>query len=157
VIRFFARICPLLSFVGWLVVAPGFATDAELSKIESREPRARIRAELLRETKIGSTAADVLRFVTKNFIPKDATTQPQILNHPAVGPTAKESEKRGVQSIRIVLGDYISRPALLLLDVPVISKTTTAVQWAFSKDGKLIEIFVDKDTEIGDRKGPDDQ
>ena len=38
----------------------------------------------------------------------------------------------------------------------MIAETTTAVQWAFDKDGRLIEVFVDKDTELGDQKGPDD-
>ena len=42
------------------------------------------------------------------------------------------------------------------MEVPMIAKTTTAVQWAFNKEGKLIEVFVDKDSEIGDQKGPDD-
>jgi hypothetical protein len=42
------------------------------------------------------------------------------------------------------------------MEVPLIAKTTTAVQWAFDQQGKLIEVFVDKDSELGDNKGPDD-
>ena len=81
---------------------------------------------------------------------------PKVRNQPAIGPTAKNSDKTGVQSIRLVLGHYLTSPATLLLQVPIIAKTTTVVQWAFDKDGKLSEVFVNKDVELGDSKGPED-
>jgi hypothetical protein len=147
-----AHIHPWLGVVASLVISSVFAADPEPGKIEAREPR----AEILKETKIGSSADDVLKFINESFKPKKDMPTPKLRNHPAVGPTAKDSDKKGVQSIRIVLGHYFASPALLFLQVPMIAETTTAVQWAFDKDGKLIEVFVDKDTELGDQKGPND-
>lgn len=146
---------PWLRLVAWLVISPILAANPEPQKIEAREPRTQIRAEILEGTKLGSSPDDVLKFISKNFKPKKDTSVPKLRNHPAVGPTAKDSDKKGVQSIRLVLGHYFASPALLLMEVPIVAETTTAVQWAFNKDGKLIEVFVDKDTELGDNKGPD--
>ena len=98
----------------------------------------------------------MLKFINEHFKPKQDVPAPKPRNHPAAGPTAKGSDKKGVQSIRVVLGHYLTSPALLLLEIPMIAETTTAVQWAFSKEGKLIEVFVDKDSELGDEKGPND-
>ena len=155
-IRITARIHLWLGLVAWLAIPPVFASDPEPGKIEAREPRTQIRAEILKGTKFGSSPDDVLKFISKNFKPKKDTPAPRVRNHPAVGPTAEGSDKKGVQSIRLILGHYLARPALLMQQIPIVARTTTAVQWAFNKDGKLIEVFVDKDTELGDNKGPDD-
>ena len=152
----FADIRSRLVVIVGLAFSPVFAADLEPAKIEAREPRVQIREEILKVTKIGSSPDDVLKFISKSFKPKKDAPEPKLTNHPAVGPTAKGSDKKGSQSIRLVLGHYLTSPALLLMEVPMIAKTTTAVQWAFSKEGKLIEVFVDKDSEIGDQKGPDD-
>lgn len=129
---------------------------AEPPAITPDEPRTQIRAEILKGTKPGASIQDVLAFIRTRFKPKPGTAPPKVRNHPAVGPTAARSEKKGVQSIRLVIGHYEPNPALFLLPMPVVERTTTAVQWAFDKDGKLIEVFVDKDSELGDQKGPDD-
>lgn len=151
-----ALVRSLAGVVAWLAISPVFAADPEPAKIEAREPRAQIRAEILKGTKLGSSPADVLKFINEHFKPKQDVPAPKLRNHPAVGPTAKGSDKKGVQSIRVVLGHYLTSPALLLLEIPMIAETTTAMQWAFSKEGKLIEVFVDKDSELGDEKGPND-
>jgi hypothetical protein len=122
--------------------------------IEAREPRAQIRAEVLRETKLGCSTGDVLKFIESHFKPKAGAVAPKVLEHPAVGPTAQASEKKGVRSIRLILGRYVPNAGLFFMDVPVIAKTTTVVQWAFDGEGRLIEVFVDKDTELGDAKSP---
>lgn len=145
---------PWLGFVACLAMSPMFAADHEPGKIESREPRAQIRAEILKGTKLGSSPEDVLKYISRNFKPRKDTPAPKLLNHPAIGPTAKDSDKKGVQSIRLVLGHYFASPALLLLEIPLVGETTTSVQWAFNGEGKLIEVFVDKDTELGDTEGP---
>jgi hypothetical protein len=151
-----AHFHPWLGVAAWLAISPVFAADSEPVKIEAREPRVQIRAEILKETTIGSSPDDVLKFINERFKPAKDTPVPKLRNHPAVGPTAKDSDKKGVQSIRLILGQYLTSPALFLMEVPMIAKTTTSVQWAFNKEGKLIELFVDKDSELGDQKGPDD-
>lgn len=153
--RISAHVHQWLIFVAWLALSPVLAADPG-SKIEAREPRAQIRAEILKQAKLGSNQENVLKFISQSFKPKKDTPLPKLVNHPAVGPTAKDSDKKGVQSIRLVLGQYFASPALLLLEIPMVAYTTTTVQWAFSKEGKLIEVFVDKDTELGDHKAPND-
>lgn len=155
-IRLFACRCSVLSAAVLLVTRLAQAAEPEPGKIEAREPRTQIRAEILRETKIGSTPDDVLKFIGARFKPKPGVPAPKLLDRPAVGPTAQPSEKKGIRSIRLILGRYVANPGLLFMEIPVIAKTTTAVQWAFDKEGKLIEVFVDKDAELGDGKGPDD-
>jgi len=144
-----------LALVAWLAISPLFAADPKPEKVEAREPRAQIRAEILKGTKIGSSPEDVLTFISKNFKPRKDAPAPKLSNHPAVGPTAKGSDKKGVRSILLILGRYVGSPALLIQEIPIIATTTTAVQWAFDTEGRLIEVFVDKDTEIGNQKGPD--
>jgi hypothetical protein len=72
---------------------------------------------------------------------------PALEKHPATGPTAAASRKKGVQCIRLFLGDYLANPALLLLPVPFPAQRRVTAQWAFDKNGRLIEIFVDKKLE----------
>jgi hypothetical protein len=148
----------LAVLIAWLVIAPAFAAAADPApaKIEAREPRVQIRMEILTVTKIGSSPEDVLQFIRTHFQPNEGAPMPKLKSHPAIGPTAKDSAKKGVRSIRLVLGQYLGNPAPFLLEIPLIAKTTTTVQWAFDKDGKLIEVFVDKDSELGDGKNPDD-
>ncbi len=151
-----ARLRPWLLAVAWLTSSVARAADSGLGKIEAREPRVQIRAEILKGTPFGSSPEDVLKFIAGHFQPRAGTPTPKLENHPAAGPTAQRSDKKGVRSIRLILGRYVGNPGLFFMDVPVIAKTTTAVQWAFDKQGKLIEVFVDKDSELGDGKGPDD-
>jgi hypothetical protein len=150
------RCCVWLLAISLLEASLVRAADPEPGKIEAGEPRVQIRAEILAGTKIGSSPDDVLKFISERFQPKKDTPAPKLRNHPAVGPTAKDSDKKGVRSIRLVLGHYVTSPAMFLMQVPMVAKTTTAVQWAFSSEGKLIEVFVDKDSELGDEKGPND-
>ena len=115
-----------------------------------------IRTEILKATQLGSSPEDVLEFVAGHFKPRPGMPTPKLENHPAVGPTAQRSDKKGVGSVRLILGRYVANPGLFFMEIPLIAKTTTAVQWAFNKENKLIEVFVDKDSEFGDGKGPDD-
>jgi hypothetical protein len=112
-------------------------------EIELRNRRAEIRAELLKYTPLGASVDDVLRFLNKRLRAENGA-KPRLENHSAIGPTAELSKNKGVQSIQLVLGEYLTNPALLLLDAPLPLETAVSVQWAFNHEGKLIEIFVDK-------------
>jgi hypothetical protein len=118
-------------------------------KIEPQEHRFAIRQAILKCTPLGTDTNTVLRFVVECFRPKHDATLPKLEQHPADGTTAEASAKKGVQRVRLVLGHYMTNPILLTLQVPMIVETTTSVQWAFDKNGKLIEVFVDKHVELG--------
>jgi hypothetical protein len=154
--RIFTFVPVWLAIVTWFAVSSLFAADAGPARIEAAEPRVQIRMEVLKGTKLGATPADVLAYIGTHFQPSQGVPAPRLRNHSAVGPTAKESAKKGIQSIRLVLGQYLRNPATFLMEIPIVTKTTTTVQWAFDKEGKLIEVFVDKDSELGDQKGQDD-
>lgn len=132
-------------------LAIGTAAEAP---IKPDEPRVQIRAEVLKATPPGVSPAAVLDYIRKTFERRDDAPAPQLASHPARGVAAEASGKAGVQSIRLVLGRYLRNPATFLMEIPIVTKTTTTVQWAFDKEGKLLEVFVDKDSELGDG-GPD--
>jgi hypothetical protein len=148
-----ACFCLWLAVASLLAVPVVDSAESARSKIEAREPRAQIRAEILKQTKQGSSADEVLKFIVSHFQPKQDAPAPKLENHAAVGPTAEHSGKRGVKSIRLVLGRYYANPGLFFMDIPFIAQTTTVVQWAFNKEGELIEVFVDKDAELGASHG----
>ncbi|MHA3771435.1 hypothetical protein ACXR0O_07855 [Verrucomicrobiota bacterium sgz303538] len=152
----YTQICVWLCLIACFTTLSLFAAAPEQQAIDPSEPRAQIRVEILKRTQLGSSTEDVMKFIRQNFQPKKDAPMPTVVHHPATGPSAADSDKKGVQSIRLVLGHYFKSPALLLLPIPLVAETTTAVQWAFDRDGKLIEVFVDKDTELGDTKGPDE-
>ena len=109
-----ARIRPWLGVATWLAISSVFAADPEPAKIEAREPRAQIRTEILKETQIGSSPDDVLKFISKSFKPKKEMPAPKLRNHPAVGPTAKDSDKKGGPK-------YSHRPGPLLREARLCS------------------------------------
>jgi hypothetical protein len=115
-------------------------------------PRAKIRAELLQHTPPGTAAAEVLRFIATAIPGKPGMPAPQLEAGPATGPAAAAaSGHAGTQHIRIVLGDYVPNPGLLLGPIPLEIENRVTAQWAFDADGRLLDIFVDKTTQLGDQ------
>lgn len=113
-------------------------------------PRAKIRAELLKHTPPGASTGEVLRFIATAIPGKPGVPAPQLEPGPATGPAAAASVHPGVQHIRIVLGDYVPNPGLLLDPIPMEIENRVTAQWAFDADGHLLDIFVDKTTQLGD-------
>lgn len=114
------------------------------------EPRAQIRAEMLRHTPPGTSADEVLNFVTKALPPTPGTPPPALEHKPATGPSAGASGHAGMQRIRVVLGEYMPNPALLFQPVPLVIEERVTVQWAFDAQGRLLDVFVDKKAQLGD-------
>jgi len=114
-------------------------------------PRAKIRAELLKHTPPGSPAAEVSRFIASAIPGKPGMPAAQLEAGPATGPAAAASGHPGTQHIRIVLGDYVPNPGLLLGPIPLEIENRVTAQWAFDADGRLLDIFVDKTTQLGDQ------
>lgn len=114
------------------------------------EPRAQIRAELLSRTPVGTSTAEVLRFIEKNLREKPGAPAPRLEPGPATSASASSSGHAGTQHIRVVLGEYLANPALLLQAIPLAIEDRVTAQWAFDADGRLLDVFVEKTARLGD-------
>jgi hypothetical protein len=97
----------------------------------------------LKYTPLGSTTNEVIAF-NKTKLARDANTEPKVLKHGATGASAEASDQKGVKVIKVNLGNYFESPALLTLDIPLPWRDSLIAQWAFDKDDRLIEIFLDR-------------
>jgi hypothetical protein len=125
-------------------ISPVFGGD---KAVDLHARRAEIRQFLLRHTPIGSTMNDVLTFVNAE-LKRSGAGPPKVENGPATGPVTKESPLRGVTHLRVFLGQYYDHPEVIFLTAPMLMQKEVTAQWAFDEHKKLIEIFVDKATEI---------
>lgn len=123
--------------------------DANESKVipDLHAHGAEIRMILLRYTPIGSTVADVLKFIATRLKWYDDAPV-KINNGPATGPAAKGSHRRGVKTVHVYLGEYYQHPGAVFLSAPLIMRRQLSVQWAFDEHDRLIDIFVDKRTAV---------
>ena len=109
--------------------------------------RAEIRAALLRQTPLGSSTSEVVRFISKQLLHTNAAPA-TLEDKPASGPAAEASKQRGVKSIRVYLGQYYDHPEIVFLSAPLVMQKEVSAQWAFDQHDRLIEIFVDKKTDV---------
>ena len=49
---------------------------------------------------------------------------------------------------RVFLGQYYDHPEIIFLTAPMLMQKEVSAQWAFDEHDRLIEIFVDKATEV---------
>jgi len=87
----------------------------------------------------------VLRIIKKNFQTEDGQTA-HLENHSVPTEAVANSGRCGVKSIQLHVGDYFYNPAVIFLSAPMILRKEVTADWAFDKDDRLIEIFVDKKT-----------
>lgn len=92
----------------WLAALSARSDENGSVEINPRDHRAAIRAELLKFTPLGSTAHDVIKFL-KTRLAREGDAEPKIEKHPATGPSAEASEKRGVKVIKINLANYLTK------------------------------------------------
>lgn len=111
-------------------------------KINVSERRAQIREALLKLAPLGSRSAEVLALIQQRLLPKDSPAPP-LLARPASGPSAEASDRRGVKSIQLDLGDY-PNPGLLAISPTFPFEQSLQAQWAFDADDRLIELFLDR-------------
>ena len=127
---------------------PPAATPPPIPSLDT--PRAKIRAELLKHTPPGTSAVEVLRFIATALPPKPDVPEPTLEARPATGPAATASGHPGVQRISVDLGKYEPNPGLLMQPIPLAIENRVTAQWAFDAEGRLLDIFVDKATQLGD-------
>ena len=126
-------------------VAPAVADNTPV-EITPRDRRVEIRAKLLKYTPLGSSSKEVVAFIKTRLL-KKGDPDPVIENHGATGPSAKDSSNKGVKSIKLNLADYIPNPFLLTLSPPMPFHESLTAQWAFDKNDKLVELFLDRKLE----------
>ena len=136
-----------LAFILALLLLPSLRQSScgeePTPSINVQDHRAEIRAGLLRCTPLGSNSRDVLAFIKNRLLHKDDVA-PRLENHPAIGDTAEQSNRRGKKSIQLELGRYLTHPEVIYLTAPVMMEREVTAQWAFDEHDRLIEIFVDK-------------
>lgn len=125
------------------VAASTYADDTAVS-IDPNAKRAEIRAQLLKYTPLGSDVKEVIVFIKTKLARGGGGAEPKVLNRGATGASAKTSDRKGVKVIKVNLGNYFESPALLTLDIPLPWRDSLIAQWAFDKDDRLIEIFLDR-------------
>jgi hypothetical protein len=125
-----------------LMTTSALAADAPIN-IDPNQKRAEIRAQLLQFTPLGSDTKAVIAFI-KTKLARNAGADPKVLKHGATGASTEGSDKTGVKVIKVNLRDYFESPALLTLDIPLPWRNALIAQWAFDKDDRLIELFLDR-------------
>ena len=115
--------------------------------VDLHAPREAIRAALLHYTPIGSKASEVLKFIASR-LDRSGNSPLKIDNEPATGRAAEGSNRRGVRTIRVYLGEYFQHPGAVFLSAPMIMRKQVSAQWALDEHDHLIDIFVDKGTGV---------
>ncbi len=130
-----------LAAVGML--AGPLGAEDQPKTLELQQHRAEIRAALLKETPLGTNSRRVLSVILKR-LGGDTEKLPKLENHPSVGPEAEKVKERGAKSIQLLLGQYYDHPELVFLAEPMLSQREVTAQWAFDEHDRLIDIFIDK-------------
>ena len=115
-------------------------------EIDPLSKRVEIRKELLKYTPPGSSSKAVIAFLKTRLLKKEAPT-PVMEDHPATGPSADAAPNRGAKVIKLNLGDYVPNTILLTLAPPIPFQEAVVAQWAFDRDDKLVDLFLDRKLE----------
>ncbi|MDQ6655092.1 MAG: hypothetical protein M3Y80_04680 [Verrucomicrobiota bacterium] len=133
-----------LLITGWSFIAGDAQTETP-RPIEPSEQRADTRAALLQRTPVGTSLAEVLKFLATN-LHKEGDQAATVEPHGATGEAAAHGKTAGVKSIRMPLGQYVENPATIFLTAPMLLEREVTAQWAFDEHDRLVDIFVDKTT-----------
>jgi hypothetical protein len=137
--------------------ADGQTNDAV---VDVAEKRAEIRQHLLKYTPLGSSTGEVMTFIRAR-LPNVDESALVVSEHPAEGPSAETSGKRGVRVIKLDLSDPRMNPflsnfsapmpdesgmaiSLFPFGIPVENTPPLFIQWAFDSQDHLLEIFLDR-------------
>lgn len=137
------RLCVIASST-LMLLATATPIDAEQPRvvIDLHAPRAEIRTALLKSTPKGSSTDFVIAFISKQL---------QLVEHRspvAVQPVSDVSQPRATSRIRIRLGDYYKNLGAIFLSAPMVVHEEVHAQWWFDREGRLLEISVDKKGDV---------
>lgn len=106
-------------------------------------PRAAIRAELLQQTPPGSSIENVISFIS-NRLQRTRSGVAKI----SVEPANLASQPRVAKTIHVYLGQYYKHLGAVFLTAPMVVHEEVSAGWLFDRDGRLIDIVVDKQTGV---------
>ena len=116
--------------------------------IDPSEHRAAIRQKLLQLTPLGEPFANVIALLNEKF------TSPDKASAIEVKPVPSPSDSRIlVQTIRVDLGQYLTNPLALTLEIPLALIAETSATWIFDEKDRLVDIVVKKKLESEFDKG----
>ena len=106
-------------------------------------PRAAIRVELLQQTPPGSSIENVISFIS-NRLQRTRSGVAKI----SVEPANIASQPRVAKAIQVYLGQYYKHLGAVFLTAPMVVHEDVSARWLFDRDGRLIDIVVDKQTGV---------
>ena len=139
--RIVMRTLAILSLA--LLIVQGVPAESKRPVIvDIHAPRAAIRETLLKHTPVGSSMADVMRFISK-----------RLETSGSISPTKAEPAKaalppRATKTIRVSLGQYYKRLGAVFLTAPMVVHEDVSALWLFDPNERLIDIVVDKKARV---------
>lgn len=122
--------------------------DEEKPAIDPSEHRAAIRQKLLELTPLGEPFAKVIALLNEKF------TSPDKASAIEVKPVPSPSDSRKlIKTIRVDLGQYLTNPLTLTLEIPLPLIAETSATWIFDEKDRLVDIVVTKKLESEFDKG----
>jgi hypothetical protein len=124
------------------LIAPASASDMDHPVVVNpAEAPELVRREILSHTPRGSTIDEVRKFIREQLHVEE---QPLPGDTPAFSAANGDSGQLEVRNIQVLLERYITNPLLLTLQIPLPLATDVLVQWTFDRDGKLLDVSVEK-------------
>lgn len=141
-----AQACICGAILSLALVASGSAvadTNPPRVIVDIYAPRAAIRAELLQQTPPGSSIENVISFIS-NRLQRTRSGVAKI----SVEPANLASQPRVAKTIHVYLGQYYKHLGAVFLTAPMVVHEEVSAGWLFDRDGRLIDIVVDKQTGV---------
>ena len=141
-----AQACICGAILSLALVASGAAvadTNPPPVIVDIYAPRATIRAELLQQTSLGSSIEYVISFISDRL----QRTRSGVAKI-SVEPANIASQPRVAKTIHVYLGQYYKHLGAVFLTAPMVVREEVSARWLFDRDGRLIDIVVDKQTGV---------
>jgi hypothetical protein len=137
------RTWAILSFALLSIAQPASAETKQPTVIvDIHAPSTDIRKRLLKHTPVGSSIGTVTDFISNQL-----EVTGSILDI-RVQPTKAPSPSRGRKTIRVYLGQYYKRLGAFFLTAPMVVHEDVNAQWLFDRQGRLVDIVVDKQARV---------
>jgi hypothetical protein len=138
----------VLAVLFLMVFACEASGDEEKAAIDPNEHRAAIREKLLELTPLGEPFANVVALLNEKFTSPDKASAIEVKLVPSPGDTHIL-----VKTIRVDLGQYLTNPLTLTLEIPLPLIAETSATWIFDEKNRLVDIVVSRKLESEFDKG----
>ena len=138
------RASSILSLALLLVIRPVLADNMQRRVIlDLHAPRAEIRAALLKYTPTGSSIEYVVGFISKRL--ERSKSDPAAIR---VQPARIPSQPLTAKTIHVYLGQYYKHIGAVFLTAPMVVHEDVSASWLFDRNGRLMDIVVDKQDRV---------